>query len=146
MRQSTSLLNVEFPPGQCLAYVESLTDEDEKNLAYAEYCYYSGKPEETIRITENYINHENPYLRTTACLVYTFANLSCGHIHMAKFSLDVLQQFYSRIDAMVKIPPDPFPKSMDQPSARPFLPCKALFPSRAETIPCPPWRWMASTS
>ncbi|MBE6578256.1 MAG: HTH domain-containing protein [Ruminococcaceae bacterium] len=104
MRQNNSLLNVEFKPGECLAYVESLTDEDEKKLAYAEYCYYRGKPEETIRIAENYIGHENPYLRTTACLMYTFANLSCGHIHMAKFSLDLLQQFFSKVDAVAKIP------------------------------------------
>ena len=55
MRQSTSLLNVEVQPGQCLAYVESLTDEDEKNLAYAEYCYYSGKPEKAIPLLDQII-------------------------------------------------------------------------------------------
>ena len=104
MKQSTSLLNAEFNPGECIAYLESIEDKDEKNLAYAEYYYYNGRPEESIRLAEPYVSHENPYLRTTACLMYTFANLSCGHIHLANYSLEILKQFLSKVEAMVKIP------------------------------------------
>ena len=93
IRPSFSLISSDFFPGECLTYVNSLSSEDEKNVTYAEYCYYIGDAERAIRITEAYLQSKDPYLCSTACLIYIFASLGTGHVHQAKYALAILQQY-----------------------------------------------------
>lgn len=85
------LMNTAFEPGTCMEFIESLTDPDVKKMAYAEYYYFSGQHEKAVEYASPYLNHENAMVRMSACLIYSFANLSLNHICDARRGLDRLQ-------------------------------------------------------
>lgn len=85
------LLNGPFLPGHCKEYVESIPDAQLRDIAWAEYYYFSGQPEEAARIAELYLSYEELSLRLSACLIYTYANLSIGQIQRAKHTLTQIQ-------------------------------------------------------
>ena len=74
------LMNTAFEPGTCMEFIESLTDPDVKKMAYAEYYYFSGQHEKAVEYASPYLNHENAMIQMSACLIYSFANLSLNHI------------------------------------------------------------------
>ena len=49
------LLNSVFPLGQCTRYIEKMEDEDERNIAWAEYYYFSGQAEKAAEAVELYL-------------------------------------------------------------------------------------------
>lgn len=75
------LMSSAFPLGGCIDFIESLADQDEKMMAYAEYYYFSGHHEKAVEYAEMYLDHPDIMLKMSACLIYTFANLSLNHIH-----------------------------------------------------------------
>ena len=85
------LLNGPFLPGHCKEYVESIPDAQLRDIAWAEYYYFSGQPEEAAKIAELYLSHDELSLRLSACLIYTYANLSIGQIQRAKHTLAQIQ-------------------------------------------------------
>ena len=85
------LMNTAFELGTCMEFIESLTDPDVKKMAYAEYYYFSGQHEKAVEYASPYLNHENAMVQMSACLIYSFANLSLNHICDAKRGLDRLQ-------------------------------------------------------
>lgn len=85
------LLSSPFVPGHCKEYVESIQDTHVRNIAWAEYYYFSGQPEEAAKIAELYLSHDELSLRLSACLIYTYANLSIGQIQRAKHTLAQIQ-------------------------------------------------------
>jgi len=99
-----TLLNSEFRPGECLAYIDSIEDEDERNMVFAEYCHYSGNSEEAIKISEKYLDCDNAHLRNTACLLYMFANMGLGHLHLAKYAISVLNERVARQTQNIVLP------------------------------------------
>lgn len=82
------LLNTAFEPGHCLQSIEKMKDADEKNIALAEYRYFSGNPEEAAKEAEVYLTHSDTALRLSACLIYAYANLSIGQINRARYALN----------------------------------------------------------
>ncbi|MBM6919125.1 LuxR C-terminal-related transcriptional regulator [Intestinimonas butyriciproducens] len=85
------LLSSPFVPGHCKEYVERIQDAHVRNIAWAEYYYFSGQPEEAAKIAELYLSHDELSLRLSACLIYTYANLSIGQIQRAKHTLAQIQ-------------------------------------------------------
>lgn len=85
------LMSTAFPIGGCLNFIESLQDEDTRKMAYAEYYYFSGQHEKAVELTELYLEHSDKMLKLSACLIYTFANLSLNHIVSARFGLEKLK-------------------------------------------------------
>ena len=81
------LMNTAFTPGRCLEYVEGIEDPRLRDIARAEYHYFSGHPEEAAREAELYLSHPDLALRLSACLIYTYANLSIGQIQQAQYTL-----------------------------------------------------------
>ena len=81
------LMNTAFTPGRCLEYVEGIEDPRLRDIARAEYHYFSGHPEEAVREAELYLSHPDLALRLSACLIYTYANLSIGQIQQAQYTL-----------------------------------------------------------
>ncbi len=104
LRPPATLLNSTFRPGTCLDHIRSLSDEDERNIAYAEYCYFTGLVEEAVRIATPYLESKNPTHRHTACLVCIFSNLSRGHLHLARFALALLEESLAADPGTAKIP------------------------------------------
>lgn len=86
------LMNTPFKPGTCLDFINSLTDSDTKDLAYAEYCYFSGQHDKAVEITELYLNNENIFIQLSACLIYSFANLSLNRINSVRIGLNNLTE------------------------------------------------------
>lgn len=85
------LMSTAFPIGGCLKFIDSLQYEDTRKMAYAEYYYFSGQHEKAVELTELYLEHSDMMLKLSACLIYTFANLSLNHIVSAKFGMEQLK-------------------------------------------------------
>ena len=84
------LMNTAFEPGKCREFMESLEDPDIRNLVYAEYAYFSGQHEEAARMAGKYLTNPNPLMALSACLIYSFANLTLNHISQARQGLDMI--------------------------------------------------------
>ena len=84
------LMSTAFSPGHCMELIQSITDPDDREMALAEYYYFSGQPQVAVEHAALYLNHENLMLRLSANLICCFANLSLNHINSARMSLDSL--------------------------------------------------------
>lgn len=84
------LMNTDFVPGNCRKTVESMTDGVQRDISFAEYYYFSGRPEEAVKAAEPYLTSSDMGARLSACLIYTYANLSVGQIQKARFALGEL--------------------------------------------------------
>ena len=87
------LMNTTFHPGRCLATVEAMKEGLQRNIAQAEYYYFTGKPEEAARAAEPYLTSPDMGARLSACLLYAYANLSIHQIPHARFALNEVQKF-----------------------------------------------------
>lgn len=87
------LMSSAFPLGKCIEFIESIEGIPQKEMAYAEYYYFSGRHEKAIEFAEMYLNSEDIMLKLLASLIYTFANLSLDRIHSARFGLERLKEY-----------------------------------------------------
>ena len=87
------LMSSAFPLGRCIEFIESIDDVPQKEMAYAEYYYFSGRHEKAVEYAEMYLNCEDIMLKLSASLIYTFANLSLDRIHSARFRLERLKEY-----------------------------------------------------
>lgn len=85
------LLNTPFKSGQCMNYIEAMENKAQKNIALAEYYYFSGCPDEAIKKAELYLMSSDIELRLSACLICSYANLSLGQIHKARYALEEIK-------------------------------------------------------
>ncbi len=84
------LMNSAFTPGHCLETVEAMAEGAQRDIAMAEYHYFSGQPEAAVNKAEAYLTDPDRSARLSACLIYAYANLSLGHIQRARFALNEL--------------------------------------------------------
>lgn len=91
-RMPMPLVSAAFKPGTCRSYIDAIEDEDMRNLANAEYCYFSGDPEGARRYSEPMLHHADQTIRFSALFLYSFANLSLGRIRSARFGLNCVQE------------------------------------------------------
>lgn len=82
------LMNTAFVPGHCLDTVEAIADEHLRNIALAEFYYFSGHAEEAACAAELYLSHPDAALRLSACLIYAYANLTLGQPHRVRRALE----------------------------------------------------------
>lgn len=87
------LMSSAFPLGRCIEFIESIDDVPQKEMAYAEYYYFSGRHEKAVEYAEMYLNCEDIMLKLSASLIYTFAHLSLDRIHSARFGLERLKEY-----------------------------------------------------
>lgn len=81
------LMSTSFKPGECLMLVNQLEDPASREMAYCEYYYFTGQHDKAVNLTVLYLNHPDPMLQLSACLIHTFANLSLNRINAAKGGL-----------------------------------------------------------
>ncbi len=91
-RVAMPLLNGSYPVGKAKEFISALPDSDDRNIALGEYYFFSGQPDLSVEILESYLDSHDPALRFSANLVCSFANLSRGHIHLARFAMNNLQE------------------------------------------------------
>ena len=90
------LMSSAFPLGKCLEFIENIEDIPQKEMAYAEYYYFSGHHEKAVTYAEMYLNHEDIMLKLSASLIYTFANLSLDRINSARLGLERLKEYLEK--------------------------------------------------
>lgn len=81
------LMNTAFTPGYCREAVEAMVPGPQRDIALAEYYYFSGRPEEAAKAAEPYLTSPDMGARLSACLSYAYANLSLAEISRARFAL-----------------------------------------------------------
>lgn len=86
------LMNTPFLPGQCRETVESMEDGPQKDMAWAEYYYFSAQAEQTAQAAEPYLTSPDLGLRLSACWIYGYANLTTGQIRKARRALETVQR------------------------------------------------------
>lgn len=84
------LMNTAFAPGHCREAVESMAAGLRRDIAMAEYLYFSGQPEAAAKEAEAYLTSPDMGARLSACLIYAYANLSMGQIQRVRFALGEL--------------------------------------------------------
>lgn len=84
------LMNTAFAPGKCRETVEAMASGPRRDIAVAEYHYFTGRPEEAAKEAEAYLTSPDMGARLSACLIYAYANLSIGEIQRAEFALGEL--------------------------------------------------------
>ncbi len=84
------LMNTAFVPGNCQAAALAMTPGPRRDIALAEYHYFSGQPEAAAKEAEGYLTSPDIGAKLSACLIYAYANLSLGRIPRARFALDEL--------------------------------------------------------
>ena len=77
-------MNTPFAPGRCLQTVEGMKEGVRRDIALAEYYYFSGQPEKAAKGAEAYLLDADMGARLSACLIYAYANLSVGEIQKTK--------------------------------------------------------------
>ena len=85
------LLNSSFEPGSCQATIDGFEDPAMRDIAQAEYRYFSGQAEEAARIASGMLGNDDLAVRLSACLIYAYANLPLGNINKARFALAELR-------------------------------------------------------
>ena len=87
------LMNTPFQPGSCLAAVEAMEDGPQRDIAQAEYYYFTGQPEQAARAASAYLTSPDAGARLSACLIYAYANLPLRQTQHTRFALDEIQKF-----------------------------------------------------
>ena len=85
------LMNTAFKPGQCLECVEAFEPDELRDIARAEYHYFSGQAERAAEGVEPKLLYPDVSIRISACLIYAYANLTIGRIDRARQGLAGLQ-------------------------------------------------------
>lgn len=83
-----------YEPGECLAHINSLSNEIEKNLYLAEYYYYQGDIEKSIEYSVQHLEEENLSYKLTAFVVYGYANFSLGRVKTVMRLLRAVEDIY----------------------------------------------------
>ena len=86
------LMNTPFQPGRCLEAVEAMEPGPRRDIARAEYHYFTAQPEQAAREAEPYLTGPDVGARLSACLIYAYANLSIHQIQRARFALNEVQR------------------------------------------------------
>ena len=92
------LMNAAFVPGRCQEYVAAISDPRLRDIAQAEYYYFSGQAEEAALKAELYLTHPELSLRLSACLLYAYANLTLGQIPRARHGLEEVRAILAAAD------------------------------------------------
>lgn len=92
IRQPMPLMNTAFAPGTALETAHAIEDSALRQIALAEYCYFSGQAEKATVLVEPFLDHEDAAVRLSACLIVAYANLTLGQIQRARDALARMQQ------------------------------------------------------
>ena len=78
------LMNTPFAPGAHLRAIEAMAPGAQRDIARAEYLYFSGQPEQALAAAAPYLDSQDVTARLSACLICAYANLHLGQTHEAK--------------------------------------------------------------
>lgn len=86
------LMNTPFCPGCCKETIARMEAGPKKDIALAEYHYFSGQAEKAMQETEGYLTAADGGIRLSACLIFAYACLSMGRIDHARSALGEIRR------------------------------------------------------
>ncbi len=92
------LLNTPFKPGHCMESIVEIDDHDQRNIALAEYYYFSGQVEKASDIAEQYLMHEELSLSLSASWIYAYANLALDRIQQVRATMERVKMVLSTVN------------------------------------------------
>ncbi len=98
MRVAMPLLNTPFRLGTVMDAINAMEDPETRNIALAEYYYFSGRSEKASETAEPYLMHEDVAVRLSACWIYAYANLALDRISMARLAMGIVQKTVEAVD------------------------------------------------
>ncbi len=97
-RVAMPLLNTPFALGGCRDAVDRIEDPVSRDIALAEYYYFSGQSERASDIAMAYLTHEDVAVRVSACWLFAYANLALDRIPKARQAMDVINELVGSIN------------------------------------------------
>lgn len=89
------LMNSAFHPGRCMEYIEKMPDPLQKEIAYAEYFYFSGQAERAFEKSEAMLTSSVMEIRLSASLIHAYASFIMGKIERARETLFRIREYLS---------------------------------------------------
>ena len=86
------LMNTPFRPGCCKEAIARMEAGPKKDIALAEYHYFSGQAEKAMQETEGYLTAADGGIRLSAYLLFAYACLSMGRIDHAQNALGEIRR------------------------------------------------------
>lgn len=97
------LMNTAFEPGHAKEFIQSLEEGPRKDIAAAEYAYFSGNAQKADHIASAYLEHHDSEIKLSACLICAYANLPLGRITKAQQTLTLARD--ALVQASTATPP-----------------------------------------
>lgn len=85
-------MNTPFTPGTCKTVIEQFSSKEDKDIAMAEYYYFSGQPEKAIEKAKPYMHSESSAHRLSACLIYAYASLHHSETQQSETALSFIHE------------------------------------------------------
>ena len=85
------LMNTPFESGYCVQTIENMRPGPKKDIALAEYHYFSGQAEKAMRETEGYLTAQDSAVRLSACWIFAYSCLTMGRIDHARRALQQIK-------------------------------------------------------
>ncbi len=98
-RVAMPLLNTAFKLGDCIKTIEAIDDEDTRNIALAEYYYFSGQSKKAAELAEPYLEHGDIALRVSACWLYLYANLVAYQVGKSQRALELIHKMVDELNS-----------------------------------------------
>ncbi len=92
------LINTSFRPGYSGEAIVRMEDADERNLALAEYYFFTGQAQKASDMAAPYLNHEDLALKLSACWLVGYANMTLDQIPAARYALHTLHTAAAKVD------------------------------------------------
>lgn len=93
------LMSSSFRPGHCMRSIAAMGDPLQKEVAYAEYFYFTGQAEQAFEKSEAILNSPVMEIRLSAHLIHAYASLTLGRIEQARGTLLNIRNFLSSTEA-----------------------------------------------
>lgn len=92
------LINTAFAPGSCKDVIAGMAEGPTRDIAMAEYHYFSGQSEKGMRESEPYLVAPDVGIRLSACWIYSYACLTMGQIGHSRKTLQEIRDTLSNGD------------------------------------------------
>ena len=80
-------MNTPFRPGHCMEAIEGMKAGPTRDIALAEYHYFSGQAEKALEETQVYLTAKDAGVRLSACWIFACSSLTMGRIDHARRAL-----------------------------------------------------------
>lgn len=81
-----------------MEFIDTIEDDDLRNISLCEYYYFSGQADKASDIAEKYLDSEVLGLKLSACWIYAYANLALDRIAYARKAMDSLNTVLNMVD------------------------------------------------